>query len=317
MPIAVNDVMTELAGAIATNPKLQGIHDRDNTGFLNDWLQVQLLLGNGPAKVDWHLIELNAAMEILVPQGPATPIDDRVARAKEYAASWKGRQDGTSAKNNAYSHLLARVLTEAEKRNGFSLQGPGWFEKARGVKTPDVPYMVSVVSAQVFDTQLLNAQHWKDVGVSSRHGEFTHRIQWYVICRAGIVAAAKLMQKLADFGPKQDLLASAAWDALVDRAKSDEKQSALFKAVDTNDFRCPEYFNDYLTSPNNRHKFPLLHAFLKARKEKRDTSFYLPDYIAKKVYGKNFATLTAAQQADVANRADPTKELGLIQQKHL
>ena len=47
-------------------------------------------------------------------------------------------------------------------------------------------------------TQLLNAQHWKDVGVSSRHGEFTHRIQWYVICRAGIVAAAKLMQKLAD-----------------------------------------------------------------------------------------------------------------------
>lgn len=149
--------------------------------------------------------------------------------------------------------------------------------------------------------------------MSPAHGEYTHRIQWYVICKSRKVdAPAKLVSDLQKFGGADGLPASAAWDALVDRFRFNSTDKlALFKAKDANDFRSPEHFNDYLTDPVTAGRFPLLAAFLSARKQKRD-NFNIHDYIAKKVYGKKFDQLTDKEKQDAENRANPTRELGLI-----
>ncbi len=307
MSVADKEIVEELEVAIKTNEKLRGIL---NWEFKKAWIAAQVLLGNGSNGVKKHLQALDDEMQKRLPSTSFFGGNKDLNRAKAYLGDWRNRNEGKSLKNTRYSHLLSTVLTDAERHNGFTLQSKGWLDKARGFRTPDVPYMVTVVSSQVFDTQLLNRQHWKDVGVSARHGEYTHRIQWYVICKSGVDAPAKLMMELQRFGPVDNWFASAAWDSIVDRGKTDDNPF-LFKARDTNDFRSPEYFNDYLTSKPAENEFPLLATFLQARKEKRE-GFDLPEYIAKKVYGKKLDQLTDKEMEDVKDRADPRQKLGLV-----
>src|SRR5262249_25977716 len=115
-----------------------------------------------------------------------------------------------------------------------------------------------------FTKEAGEAMHFKDL-VDPRHGEYTHRIQWYLAITQGKLCTkpvSDLFIRVNDFGTFPNL-----WDLLFDRGTAES--SNLIKAVATSDYRCPEYFTDYLTSDGAVAKFPLLCSFLKCRREKR------------------------------------------------
>jgi len=74
---------------------------------------------------------------------------------------------------------------------------------------------------------------------------------------------AQLMKDMARYSPSNNNPGSAAWDAVVDHLKVGTN-AAVFLAKDTNDSRCPEYFNNYLTRGAASNDCPLLTAFLTA-----------------------------------------------------
>lgn len=316
------DILNELERAKDRNDRLAPLFERQNRNVLNAVVEIQYLLGNGPTRVDPWLKQLNRRLEVAL--DPNLPLDvtkpglssSARAKAQAYFAGWRTRQ--TTGHDKNYAHLLSNELARMEKESGFTHQQAPWSWPWTTTKTttPKVPYMVSVVSAKTFEFQLLNSQHWKDVGVSAMHGEYTHRIQWYVISAARVVPApAKIMSELAHY-PPNGLNQSALWDCLFDRARSDASgDRILFKAESAIDFRCPEHFNEYLTQDESVDKLPLLSAFLRARKQKRTDAFYLPDYVSAKSFGKPFDRLNARDQQYVRDLLDPTKEQGILREK--
>lgn len=221
------DILNELERAKDRNDRLAPLFERQNRNVLNAVVEIQYLLGNGPTRVDPWLKQLNRRLEVAL--DPNLPLDvtkpglssSARAKAQAYFAGWRTRQ--TTGHDKNYAHLLSNELARMEKESGFTHQQAPWSWPWTTTKTttPKVPYMVSVVSAKTFEFQLLNSQHWKDVGVSAMHGEYTHRIQWYVISAVRVVPApAKIMSELAHY-PPNGLNQSALWDCLFDRARSD------------------------------------------------------------------------------------------------
>ena len=132
---------------------------------------------------------------------------------------------------------------------------------------------------------LANGAHWKDPGVNLAHGEYTHRIQWWVVINAKIKLThkpANLFRKLG--GP----------ECFFPNKGNDEPRSLFFWLFDTkdganalaptiqashkerpdqpytDDFRCPENFNRWMVnSPLASSKFPILSQFLADRYYKR------------------------------------------------
>lgn len=311
MALTEEDLYIEMGKAVLKNPKLEDAMKAENKGFRQKWFKAQLLLGNGPNSVQPALAKLEGLLsQTLIKRIAPMPWSASPTQTKakqDAAAYWTGRNQGTAEKSAVYQHLLSEVLTTAEKDKDFTHETTGnWPFKARGV-----PYMASVVSEKVFDFQLQNSQQWKDVGVPAEHGEYTHRIQWYVISQsADIPQPAQLMKDLAKFGPS-DESASASWDAVVDRLKATAGYG-LFKAKDGSDFRSPENFNNYLTGGAPDNDYPLLTSFLKARRQKRETSFDLQNYVSKKLFNKTYAGLTPTEKDRVNTITDPKKEQGMI-----
>lgn len=309
-----SDVFNELMDSSRSNEALLPLFQPKNDAFRERVIQAQVLLGNGPDSVREGLRKLNREMEILIDPELSRDLGKaglRVERTNAANQYWTNRTGGTVGKDAQYSHLLSRVLTNSEKNNGFTHQEAGVFDSFKKIQTPKVPYMVTVVSSAIFNNQLSNSQHWKDVGVSAAHGEYTHRIQWYLISAAGVPKAGDIMRKLVEFPPTNQGQ-SALWDAMFDRARY-QSTTGLFRGVSLTDFRCPEQFNDYLTSDTTT-DFPLLTAFLRARKQKRQ-AFRLDEYVAMKLFKKSMDDLNESQEKQVRDLCDPLKEQGLVKTK--
>jgi hypothetical protein len=140
----------------------------------------------------------------------------------------------------------------------------------------------------------------KDVGVPADHGEFTHRIQWYLLMRkfeGNSFNAPKLLKSMAEsvyrWREGTNDKGHSIWTALFDRFPSDP-----FGAESATDFRRPENLHTYLTS--NAAPYRLVSSFLSKRMEKRTEPKSDFNYIARKLYRKeSFAKLDAAQQQEV------------------
>ncbi len=195
---------------------------------------------------------------------------------------------------------------------------------------PRVPTYHGFVQPAAFMLQLERQTHWKDPGAQMIHGEFTHRLQWYAAIRHAPCdkAAAKVFRAIGKFktpydrGGRQGPPNLYLWDALCDRtnAKDVSFDDHLFRTHDAGDrgldFRSPENLNWYLMhEARDPHRWPLLKTFLIARYNKRRVQFELSeafnandpmflfqaDYLAKKLYGKTWATCDAPE-TDFINR---------------
>ena len=225
-------------------------------------------------------IETNLKMNLKVSPTEKCP-GEQLTAATTYFKDFKTRYDKKLQPQNddapvpqtrsPYSKLLTTGLQTVEVQNGFSVTQSG-----------KAPVYVGRLSDQSFITASQSGQAFKDL-VSPQHGEFTHRIQWYLVMSGKLSQSANqttsvlsltganggLVFKLINLVPR-------LWDYLFDRVNGGEPG-----ASGADDYRCPELLLADLIN-NRKVEYPLLSAILDARQQKRTQ--YNKDYESRKDY---------------------------------
>ena len=152
----------------------------------------------------------------------------------------------------------------------------------RNPENPKAHLINNFLETEAFRKLITEGVPMKDVGAAGGHGEFTHRLQWYLIGTSGIVAPRELFElyKLVGTTPymggkvEEDKQGQRSlWDAVVDR---DEKTADFVpwkveewkkKGEVTLDARSPTNLNQYIIE--GLQKCPLLSAMFAARATKR------------------------------------------------
>jgi Family of unknown function (DUF5636) len=155
------------------------------------------------------------------------------------------------------------------------------------------------------DELLKKRRPFKDPGAGAEHGEYTHRIQWFVVCTSSIYTdncdrpPGDVYEHIGRwFFPNvknkksttdADRSNLSMWDALVDRAGLPFNQ---FPYDGDLDFRNPNKFHPWMLGKEAQgdKNFPILYAYLTARFNKRP-KIYPQDYLSRKLYGKSYAEL--------------------------
>ena len=190
--------------------------------------------------------------------------------------------------------------------------------------------MIMPLKADQFRQQLQEKRPFKDPTIGPDHGEFTHRIQWYLIGVAGIVRnPAEVYKHIGLVAWQGSVFVKdgannfGLWDALCDRQPPGAPGLPTpfpFYKMNATDFRCPEALLTWLIQPSQLRDYPLLSSFLKARKEKRafvqdHTSYKDPlaeHYISLKVFNKPYTSLSPADQQRVDQFIQGGQQNGLL-----
>jgi hypothetical protein len=163
-------------------------------------------------------------------------------------------------------HLFSRELMALEIRLGFNT-----FQCAAGER---VQTYIAFLNADSFRAQLKLGHHWKDPGVPGNHGEYTHRLQWYLLANALKDVVKEPVKQFMRIGgvidPNKENAPSGLWDALFDR--NDGEGSTKFKVQgNVTDCRSPESLTKFIVDDVNADKWPLVHWYIKSRMKKRQT----------------------------------------------
>lgn len=126
------------------------------------------------------------------------------------------------------------------------------------------PTLTEFVAPADFRKYLLkHGYHWKDSGVGSKHGEFTHRIHWYIICEYALAnphwLAHKPIELFKKCGDPETVFAggNGIWDYLIDSGEKNIVPNNLNDNPNPNQmkdnlFRQPEYLHKFLCSEATR-----------------------------------------------------------------
>jgi hypothetical protein len=191
-----------------------------------------------------------------------------------------------------YRKLLSSVLYAWERDNGFTHDTGG-----------KVDILVGNVGKS-FNEQLKAGRAFKDIGAGAEHGEFTHRIQWFIVGEGLMIPnAGELYRHVAKWISREKLERGSSgaykrylWEFLFDRdGIPSNAASVYFQCVDKSDFRAPSNLNRYLTESPTA-PFEILRQCLKDRRDKRTIHTVDPvEYILKKApkspYDKQLKTL--------------------------
>ncbi len=150
--------------------------------FIEDYARIGSLMSDQAACVS-HLARLNT---ILVNLAEMNNIRKRgsvfggkknklVTETFTYRSETGQTVSGTVRK---HGNILKRYLDLWEVTQGFN---EGSHEEGG---LPDrAPLLTGFVQPPDFRKYLLkHGYHWTDIGVAEKHGEFTHRLHWYIIC---------------------------------------------------------------------------------------------------------------------------------------
>lgn len=180
---------------------------------------------------------------------------------------------------------------------------------------------ITPLDAESFRLHISEGRPFKDPTILGNHGEFTHRLQWYLAAKAGIFndgqecrvvevykqLASIVLSENIDEGKKGEGKRYGLWDFLCD-ADENEKSRSWLKPLSDLDFRCPANLNNWLTTKADTKKaFPLLSTFLAGRQRKRNMTKLNPelgiplekDYMSKKIYGTAYIHLTNSRKAAI------------------
>ena len=254
--------------------------------FFEDFANLGAVLSSGPGGVASGLQQLEEALVKNI--GGVWVFSDK----KQGAISYFQKRKASSAvgKNDNFQKLLTRALDSFEGSHGF-------------VVSAKLPIFAGFVYGKVFQETIKNRMHFKDVGAGESHGEFTHRIQWYIAVTSGALVTVDqhkagevygaihrwLNKAPGDGGPLLQL-----WNYLFDMQKSLLSDDEV---LEEHDFRSPENLNTWLTGEIGFQTYPLLSSFLKARKEKRK-QYMLETYFHKKLGPEKGAEAFKSWQAD-------------------
>jgi len=169
--------------------------------------------------------------------------------------------DNTKRKNppKQYKNLFSTVMRKMEKANGFGELSYAWG-----------------VSAEAFLNNLKARRPFKDYSASpENHGEHTHRVQWWLLCRFILPASGNNAQyyeecaywtcRLTEVHPKDRTL--YVWDYLFDSASN----TTGFKASESAGSN-PNNVYQLCRDTDQTGAYPLLSQFMRYRKRK--TSAY-------------------------------------------
>ena len=160
-------------------------------------------------------------------------------------------------------HSLSKELTFMERRAGINIILDGRLL----VKAPTVLRQLHTEEAMHLSSQ---GSLFKDPGIDAQHGEYTHRLQWYILISQKVITFSppvELLKKLGNvekYGPKKGN-ATALWDCLFDRVLTQTVNG--LSPYGANDFRCPEHFTIWL---KNSESFPVLSKIISKRYQKRE-----------------------------------------------
>ncbi len=208
---------------------------------------------------------------------------------------------GRLPSNSDFSKLLTRSLDAFEKAHGF-------------VVPEKLPIFAGFVYGGVFKDTIKNRMHFKDVGAGSKHGEFTHRIQWYALVKAGALVSVDKNEAGLVYGSIHRWLNKSAgeglpllqlWNYLFDMQKSLLGEG---EALDDSDFRSPENFNTWLTGDAEPDFCPLLRSFLRMRMSKRQ-DYGVEAYFKKKLGAVAGALAFNAWQIGFAKKENPSARI--------
>ena len=204
-----------------------------------------------------------------------------------------------------FQHVLTAVLKANEKRLGFQ----------------SAATYLGYVQPEEFRQRLKQGMQFKDPTVPGGHGEFTHRIQWYLITKEleppeeGWVDFYKWIGSVKHTKPvegdEEDWGELGLWDLVVDRNKSGrESDDVPYNTDEDTDFRSPENLHQYIMEKLPA-TCPLLSSLISRRDFKRMKTgllgpeeqlaeYAIENYAAKHMYRNPvFDNLEENQQAAV------------------
>ena len=210
-----------------------------------------------------------------------------------------------------YSKLLSSVLFRWESMNGFELDPSGKVDILMG--NP----------GKLFNDQLKDGRPFKDVGAGKQHGEFSHRVQMFMIgVGLKLPNTGDIYRNVAKYitvqpqnslsgqpGPKRYL-----WEYLFDRdGMPSNAQSVAFAAVDKFDFRAPSNLNRALMKEGPK-GLAILGWCLRDRFEKRSFEGMSLSYIEKKAPKDEQAKLAgkAGRAMQGMGVFDPVKHVSVM-----
>jgi len=170
-------------------------------------------------------------------------------------------------------------------------------------------YLVGLLTPDKFLDQVGDGVQWKDVGATPDHGEFSHRLQWYVVAESGLfsknavgsvyraIGACRTLAKKADRLNQWTL-----WSRLCDRGPG-ASSGGVNVVEGNNDCRSPENISLLIRNGD----FGLLSLAIKARFNKRavedpdraPTPTAMKNYTAQKAFGKSYQQLEGENRLKV------------------
>jgi len=253
-----------LKKTVGTGLRVDGqlLSERDHFG---DYIRIGVLLSEGPRAIRSGLNVVESAL-LMLENDMVSRIGKFYSKSQRAVDYFNSRYDGNK-KDVDYSRLLSGALNDFEKNHGFLVTGD------------KVPNYVGFVFGNVFKEALRRKHHWKDVGAGASHGEYTHRLQWYILIHANILQSvaryneATLFQSIEPWQKGETNLWTFLFDLLADSESI---------AGDKLDFRSPENLNLWLVDDARDDFCPVLRSFLVARKKKREINNTIK-YLAKKI----------------------------------
>lgn len=210
-------------------------------------------------------------------------------------------KNGPPPANSDFSKLLTNALDNFERTHGF-------------VVPQKLPIFAGFVYGNVFKDTVKNRMHFKDVGAGEKHGEFTHRIQWYAVVKAGALVSVNKENAGMVYGAIHRWLNKSPggggkllqlWNYIFDMQKS---LLADGESLDGDDFRSPENLNLWLTGDAEPDFCPLLRSFLRTRRTKRQ-EYGIESYFTKKLGPVQGPRAFATWQMSVAKKENPSARI--------
>lgn len=184
-----------------------------------------------------------------------------------------------------FKKILTDTLATNERKHGFSIP-----------ETNKVDIIVGLPAS--FNDLLRNKKPFKDLGAGPEHGEFSHRIQWYLITQIGHMEnpVTTIYEKLPGWSTKNVAKYTKParqrsfymWEFLVDRDGVPTNAAVIpFKTKEQTDFRAPSNVNLWLRDETQSLTYPWLHSCLKRRWDKRNADNIVL-YLARKMFKKSY-----------------------------
>ena len=245
----------------------------EENGFLDDCVQLAHFL----SQTDLIMAQLK-----ILDQKLTHKVDQHLGKVIDH---YRTLADGKASTLDAeLKHLLSNEMSLMEIQWGFNSFACAGYDQGK------VQTYTGFVKPDAFRQQVQLGRHWKDPGVPGLHGEYTHRIQWYLACNYLQDLAAKPVPLFMGIGgvvnPEKD--SNGLWDALCDR-DGGEAENIPFKInTGVTDCRAPESFTALVIDTANENEFPILHWFIRSRLKKRqgealNTYYGAKQYVLKKL----------------------------------